>query len=73
MLISTLVDTTKLADENVFLGRRYYYLVRSVDADGTESVDSVSLSIVPSSPAAKLAGSGSGRGGGGCFISTMIE
>jgi hypothetical protein len=43
----------------------------SVDAvDGTESVDSESVSIVPTAAATSLSGTASKGGGGGCFIST---
>jgi hypothetical protein len=42
-----------------------------VDAvDGTESVDSESVSIVPTAAATSLSGTASKGGGGGCFIST---
>jgi hypothetical protein len=47
-----------------------------VDAvDGTESVDSESVSIVPTAAATSLSGTASkgGGGGGGCFISTSQE
>ena len=70
------VNSTGFVDENVALGTRYYYVVRSVDGDGTESVDSESVSIVLSAPAASIAGSrssGGGGGGGGCFISSAQE
>ena len=61
-------------DEDVNLGTRYYYVVRSVDADGLESVNSESVSAVVPVPTASLVGSGSGGGGGGaCFISTAQE
>ena len=70
---STVIGYLEMKDINVTLGTRYHYVVRSVDTDGTESVDSLSLSIVPSAPATSLAGSGSGSGGGGCFITTMKE
>ena len=51
---------------------RYYYALRSVDADGIESADSESVSIVPSAAAASLSSSGSGSGPAVavCFIST---
>ena len=58
-------------DDNVTIGTRYYYMVRSLDADGIESVDSDSVSIVPSAPVTNLNGSASGGGGGGCFISSV--
>jgi hypothetical protein len=58
-------------DDNVTIETRYYYMVRSVDADGIESVDSDSVSIVPSAPVTNLSGSDSGGGGGGCFISSV--
>ena len=65
------VTAAGFTDDNLAIGTRYYYVVRSVDADGIESVDSESVSIVPSSPAASLSGIDSGSGGGGgCFIST---
>ena len=40
-------------------GDAYYYVVRSVDADGIESVDSESVSIVIPVPAASLSGTAS--------------
>jgi hypothetical protein len=70
---AALIDDTGFVDENVTLGTRYYYVVRSVDGDGTESVDSESVSMVPSAPAASLAGSSSGSDSEPvvfCFIST---
>jgi hypothetical protein len=71
---STVVADTELTDANVTLGSRYYYVVRSVDAvDGSESVDSESVSIVPTAAATSLAGSGSGGNSSAvvpCFIST---
>jgi hypothetical protein len=72
MVNSELIADTEFTDENISLGTRYYYTVRAVDADGTESVDAEAVSIVPSAPATSLAGaaSGGGGGGGGCFISS---
>ncbi|MBW2439462.1 MAG: hypothetical protein JRH12_03230 [Deltaproteobacteria bacterium] len=68
------VSGTAYTDEAVSLGTRYYYVVRSVDVDGLESVDSESVSVVVPVPTASLVGSGSGGGGGGgCFISTAQE
>ncbi|MCK5202700.1 MAG: hypothetical protein KAR15_02465, partial [Desulfobacterales bacterium] len=67
------VTAAGFSDANVTIGTRYYYVVRSVDADGTESVDSESVSIVLSAPATSLSGTSSGSGGGGggaCFISS---
>jgi hypothetical protein len=66
------VTGTGFTDEDLTLGTRYYYVVRSVDALGVESVDSESVSIVIPVPTASLSSSGSGGGGGGgggCFIS----
>jgi hypothetical protein len=76
---SELVTNTGFVDEDVTLGTRYYYVVRSVDMDPVvaESVDSESVSIVPTAPAASLggavAGNSHGGGGGGCFVSTASE
>jgi ABC-type methionine transport system permease subunit len=76
---SELVTNTGFVDEDVTLGTRYYYVVRSVDLDPSvaESVDSESVSIVPTAPAASLggavAGNSHGGGGGGCFVSTASE
>jgi hypothetical protein len=69
------VADTELTDENVTLGSRCYYVVRSVDAvDGSESVDSESVSIVPSAAATSLSGSGgSSSASMPCFISTAQE
>ncbi len=60
---------TGFTGEGVSPGTRYYYVIRAVDADGVESVDSQSVSVVPSAAATALSGSASG-GGGGCFISS---
>jgi hypothetical protein len=71
---TALVADNGFVDESVTLGTRYYYVVRAVDGDGTESVDSESVSIVLSAPVTALSGSGSGGGGGGgCFISSAQE
>jgi len=68
------VDGTDYTDADVNLGTRYYYVVRSVDADGLESVNSESVSVVVPVPTASLVGPGSGGGGGGvCFISASQE
>jgi hypothetical protein len=66
------VTAAGFTDDHLAIGTRYYYVVRAVDADGVESVDSDSMSIVPSAPATSLSGitSSGGGGGGGCFIST---
>ena len=68
---TAVVDETEFIDEGVILGSRYYYVVRSVDGDGTESVNSESVSIVPSAPATSLGGSGKSSSAlVPCFIST---
>jgi hypothetical protein len=76
---SELLTATGFVDEDVTLGTRYYYVVRSVDLDPVvaESVDSESVSMVPTAIATSLSGSASsssgGGGGGGCFVSTTME
>lgn len=50
------LDALAWTDENVSLGSRYYYVLRAVDGDGLESVDSLAVSIVLSAPAASLGG-----------------
>jgi hypothetical protein len=61
-LNSELVTATGFVDENVTLGTRYYYVIRSVDLHPqvAESVDSESVSIVPTAVATSLGGSNSG-------------
>ncbi len=71
LITSQPVTGTGFTDEDVTPGTRYYYMVRAVDADGLESVDSESVSFVVPVPTASLAGSGGGGGSsGGCFVST---
>jgi hypothetical protein len=68
------VTAAGFSDNNLAIGTRYYYVVRAVDADGLESVDSESVSIVPSDPAASLTGSGSGAAAPlACFVSTAND
>ncbi len=62
------VSGTAYTDEAVSLGTRYYYAVRSVDADGLEGVDSEAVSLVIPVPTTSL--SGTQTGGGVCFVST---
>jgi hypothetical protein len=62
----SLITGTEYIDTSGERGIRYYYVVRSVDKDGDESVQTLQLSA--------LAGIGTGNGapstGSGCFIST---
>jgi len=67
------VTGTAYADETVAVGTRYYYTVASVDDAGDESVNSQSVSIVPTAAIRVLSGSGGGGGGGGCFITSAAE
>ncbi|HUT71646.1 MAG TPA: C25 family cysteine peptidase [Desulfatiglandales bacterium] len=62
----SLITGTEYTDTSGESGTTYYYVVRSVDADGDESAQTLQLSA--------LAGIGTGDGapstGSGCFIST---
>jgi len=64
---SVLIVDTEYTDTSAEDGTRYYYVVRAVDGDGDESVQSLKLSL--------LAGIGTGSGpagsGGSCFISAL--
>ena len=72
------VTDTGYTDTSAENGPRYYYVVTSVDADGDESVRSVSTSAVPVAPildrtdddSTSSGGSSGGGGGGFCFIGT---
>ena len=73
MVNSELIADTGFTDKNFAFGTRYNYVVRSVDTDGTESVDSESVSIVPSAAATSLSGTApvtGDVGSGACFVST---
>jgi len=63
---TSLITGTEYTDTSAENGTTYYYVVRAVDSDGDESVQSLQLGA--------LAGIGTGSGtpstGSGCFIST---
>ena len=67
------VPGIEFADEDASAGTRHYYVVRSVDADGLESVDSESASIVIP-VTTSLGGSGEGTPRiAFCFISSIQD
>ena len=62
---SSLLTETSYEDTTCDAGTTYYYVARSMDADGLESVETLEVSATLPTPA-----SSGGGGGGGCFIGT---
>jgi hypothetical protein len=71
-LNSELISETTYTDDSLESGAIFYYVVRSVDAVGDESVSSEERGVTVGSRALGSPVSDVGSSGGGCFINTVL-
>ena len=70
---TALITGTGFTDTSAQTGT-FYYVVRSVDSDGDESVSSNELVVVAGArTVSPTSAGGGGGGGGGCFIGTIAN
>jgi hypothetical protein len=70
---TALITGTAFTDSALESGSVFYYVVRSVDEDGDESVSSEERGATVGSRALSTAAAAGGGGGGGCFINTVLS
>jgi len=70
---SELITETAYTDASLEGGAIFYYVVRSVDTDGDESVSSEERGVTVGSRALGSPAPDGGSSGGGCFINTVLS